>query len=65
LGDLVLKWDAPKKNKGKHSKFKSLWIKPFKISETFPNNTYKLQNLEGAEVFGGPVNGHFLKRFFV
>jgi hypothetical protein len=36
---------------------------PFKISEVFSNNTYKLQNLEDAEVFGSPVNGHFLKIF--
>jgi transposase InsO family protein len=43
-GDLVLKWDAPKQDKGKHGKFESLWIGPFKISERFPNNTYRLQN---------------------
>jgi hypothetical protein len=65
LGDLVLKWDAPKKDKGKHGKFEALWIGPFRISEIFPNNTYRLQDLEDAEVFGGPVNGHFLKNFFV
>jgi hypothetical protein len=35
LGDLVLKWDAPKKDKGKHGKFEALWIRPFKISEVF------------------------------
>jgi hypothetical protein len=43
LGDLVLKWDAPKQDKGKHGKFEALWIRPFKISEVFPNNTYRLQ----------------------
>jgi hypothetical protein len=64
LGDLVLKWDAPRQDKGKHGKFEALWIGPFKVSEVFPNNTYRLQNLEGVEVFGGPVNGHFLKKFF-
>jgi hypothetical protein len=64
LGDLVLKWDAPKQDKGKHGKFEALWIGPFKISEVFSNNTYKLQNLEDSEVFGGPVNGHFLKKYF-
>jgi len=63
--DLVLKWDAPKQEKGKHEKFEALWIGPFKNFEIFPNNTYRLQNLEGSEVFGGPVNGNFLKRFFV
>jgi hypothetical protein len=42
IGDLVLKWDAPKQDKGKHNKFESLWNGPFKISETFLNNTYRL-----------------------
>jgi hypothetical protein len=64
LGDLVLKWDAPKKDKCKNGKFDALWISPFKIFEIFPNDTYRLYNLEGDEAFGGPVNGHFLKRFF-
>jgi hypothetical protein len=35
LGDLVLKWDAPKQDKGKHGKVEALWIGPFKISEIF------------------------------
>jgi hypothetical protein len=38
----VLKWDAPKQDKGKHGKFEALWIGPFNISEVFQNNTYKL-----------------------
>jgi hypothetical protein len=61
----VLKWDAPRHNRGKHNKFESLWIGPFKISETGRNNTYRLQNLEGDLVFDGPVNGHFLKEFSI
>jgi hypothetical protein len=65
MGDLVLKWDAPKQDKGKHNKFEALWIGPFRISETFSNNTYRLQGLEGKEVFNSPVNGHFLKKCFV
>ena len=65
LEELVLKWDAPRQDKGKHGKFEALWIGPFNIFETFPSNTYRLQNLEGGEFFVGPVNGHFLKRFFV
>ena len=60
-----MKWDAPKQDKGKHSKFEALWIGPFKISETFSTNAYKLRGLEGEEVFGSPVNGHFLKICFV
>jgi hypothetical protein len=64
LGDLVLKWDAPKNDKCKNGKFDALWIGPFRIFEIFPNNTYRLHNLEGYEAFGGLVNGHFLKMFF-
>jgi ribonuclease HI len=64
-GDLVLKWDAPRQDRGKHSKFDALWFGPFKILEVFSNNTYRLQDLEGEEVFSGPVNGHFLKRCFI
>ena len=64
IGDLVLKWDAPKQDKGKHGKFEALWVRPFKISEVFSNNTYRLRDLKDQEVFNGPVNGHFLKRCF-
>ena len=42
LGDLVLKWDAPRQDKGKHGKFEALWVGPFKISEVFSNTTFKL-----------------------
>jgi hypothetical protein len=38
---------------------------PFKILEVFSNNTYRLQDLEGNEVFSGPINGHFLKKCFL
>jgi hypothetical protein len=41
-GDLVLKWDAPRQEKGKHSKFDALWFGPFNILEVFSNNTYRL-----------------------
>jgi hypothetical protein len=33
LGELVLKWDAPRQDKGKNGKFEALWISPFKIFE--------------------------------
>jgi hypothetical protein len=42
LGDLVLKWDAQRQDKGKHGKFEALWIGPFKFSEVLQNNTFKL-----------------------
>ena len=60
----MLKWDATSQEKGKHGKFEALWIGPFKISEVFSNNTYRLQNLEDFGVFGGPINGNFLKKYF-
>ena len=35
------------------------------IYQVYKNNTFKLQNLEGEEVFDGPVNGWFLKLYFI
>eukprot|EP00253_Pinus_taeda_P036068 PITA_36068 len=32
MGDLVLRWDAQNKEKGKHSKFENLWKGPSRIS---------------------------------
>jgi hypothetical protein len=61
----VLKWDAPRQERGKHIKFDALWFGPFNILEVFSNNTYRLQDLDGNEVFSGPVNGHFLKKCFL
>ena len=55
-GYWVLKWDTIKQDKGKHGKFDSLWIGPFVISQVQQNNTFKLKNMEGEEVFDGPVN---------
>ena len=46
IGDLVLKWDTPKQDKGKHRKFEALWIRPFKVFEVFSNNTYRLWDLK-------------------
>ena len=63
--DWVLKWDAVRQGKGKHGNFDSLWIGPFVIDQVQNNNTFKLQNMEGEEVFDGPVNGKFLKLYFI
>jgi len=65
IGDWVLKWDALRQEKGKHGKFDSLWTGPFMITQVQNNNTFILQNLEGEEVFSGPVNGRFLKLYFI
>ena len=63
--DWVLKWDAVRLDKGKHGKFDSLWIGPFVIAQVHKNNTFKLQSLEGEEVFDGLVNGRFLKLYLI
>ena len=41
-GDMVLRWDARKKQKGKHGKFDNLWFGPFIISKLLENNTFIL-----------------------
>ena len=63
--DWVLKWDAIRQDKGKHWNFDSLWIGPFVTAQVHKNNTFKLQSLEGEEVFDGPVNGRLLKLYFI
>ena len=65
VGYWVLKWDIVRKDKGKHGKFDSLWLCTFVIAKIQQNNTFKLRNLEGEEVFDGPVNGLFLKIYFI
>lgn len=62
-GDLVLRWDTRREDKGKHGKFDPLWYGPFKISEVRGNNTFVLENLEG-EMLDMPVNGQYLKHYF-
>ena len=61
-GDMVLRWDARKEQKGKHGKFDSLWFGPFIVLKILENNTFILQTLEGEEL-SNPVNGWFLKHF--
>jgi ribonuclease HI len=63
-GDLVLKWDAARQEKGKHGKFEALWTGPFVITAVQQNNTFVLQTLSGEPVSGGPFNGRFLKIYF-
>ena len=41
-GDMVLRSDARKEQKGKHGKFDNLWFGPFIISKLLENNTFIL-----------------------
>ena len=63
VGDLVLRWDVRRAEKGKHAKFDPLWFGPFKIVKPGGNNTFYLENLQG-ELLDAPVNGQFLKPYF-
>ena len=63
VGDLVLKWDHPHDEKGKHTKFQHLWIDPFQIAKKLGPLTYKLQDLQGWEE-NLPLNGLVLKPYF-
>ena len=62
IGDLVLRWDIQRAEKGKHGKFDPLWFDPFKIVEQGGNNTFRLENLQG-DLLDAPVNGRFLKPY--
>ena len=63
VGYLVLKWDHPHDEKGKHTKFQHLWIGPFQIAKKLGTSTYKLQDLQRWEE-NLPVNGLVLKPYF-
>ena len=63
VGDLVLKWDHPHDEKGKHTRFQQLWVGPFHIAAKLGPSTYKLQDLQGWEE-NLLVNGLVLKPYF-
>ena len=65
VDDLVLRWDVRRQDQGKHDKFDNLWFGPFKVVVVLDNNTFLLENLDDNNLVGGPVNGCFLKHFFV
>ena len=51
-------------DKGKHGKLENLCFGPYLIHSATGNNAYFLQELNGAELFGGPFNGRMLKHYF-
>ena len=46
---LVLKWDAPHENIGKHGKFDHLWVCPYIIIAHRGNNAFILQYQDGSQ----------------
>ena len=65
LGDVVLQWDAPHEEKGKHGKFDHLWKASYKIAAFRGKNSYILEEMEGGLVSGAPENGRLLKNYFI
>jgi hypothetical protein len=63
LGDLAMRWDARKEDKGKHGKFDSLWKGPYIIHAFRGNNAFLLNNNDGTNLAGGPVNGRMLNHY--
>ena len=63
VGDLVLRWDVRRAEKGKHGNFDPLWFGPFKIAEAGGSNTFRLENLEG-DLLEALLNGKFLEPYF-
>jgi hypothetical protein len=57
----VLRWDARNEDKGKHGKFDHLWTGPYMIQAFRGNNAFLLNNVDGSDLPGAPVNGRMLK----
>ena len=64
IGNKVLKWDSRREDKGKHGKFENMWKGPYIVHSNRGNNEFFLQEMDGTELFGGPVNGRILKHYF-
>ena len=64
VGDPILKWDKPHKDKRDYTKFQRLWLGPFIITKKLSPGIVRLQTLEGfPETY--PTNIQLLKRYFV
>ena len=62
-GDLVLRWDVRREDKGKHGKFDCLWQGPYVIYGYKGNNAFFLREIDVLDLPGGPVNGRMLKHY--
>ena len=63
VNDLVLKWDTPHEDKGKHRNFYHLWVGLYLIAVHRGDNTFILQYPDGLQYQRGTVNGRFLKHY--
>ena len=60
----MLKWDSRREDKGKNGKFEIFWKGPYIIHSVRGNSAFFLKELDGTELFRGPVNGRMLKHYF-
>ena len=63
IGYFVLRWDARNEDKGKHGKFDSLWRGPYMIQAFRGNDAFLLNNADGIDLPGEPINGRMLKHY--
>lgn len=63
VGDLVLKWEKSHEDKGKHTKFQSMWIRLFTMHKKLGQHMYRIQSLD-KKIDSLPINGQDLKRYF-
>ena len=63
VGDFVLKWDKSHEDKGKHTKFHSLWIGPYIVHEKLGPHMYHLQSLDGR-IDNLPINDQDINTTF-
>lgn len=64
VGGLVLKWGNSHEDKGKHTKFQYLWIRPFIVHEKLGQHTYHRQYLD-RKIETLPTNKQYLKQYFL
>ena len=64
IDDLVLKWDGPHEEKGKHGKFDHMWMGPYIITTYIGDNSFILRHQDGSQLTKGLVNERFLKHYF-
>ena len=48
IDDLVLKWDAPCEEKGKHGNFDHMWMCPYIITPYRGDNTFIIPHQDGS-----------------
>jgi hypothetical protein len=62
VNEKLLLWDSAHADRGRHSKFQTLWLGPFKITFVLGTNSYILKYLQ-EQLFSYSTNGSHLKHY--